>query len=589
VPVNVAGDNDSMTTPQLPAWAAEMRDLFRSGAAAQFLLHGSVFDVVPHDGKLLSLPAFLEQAMFASYDVVLRYDRSRGVRATRGGDDWGDWIQNALGRDAQTQTLLREPGSALELIDRYLLRTLNLQALPGGAAGKPKRIAVIVEFAEFVVPRGDALQLGGPFAANTVKVLGWANDPAVAQSNIVTVLISEGLHDLNSLVVENPHAAALHVPLPSEADMFAYIKALSTTQFPDLASKSDVPLDVMAARVTGLSRVGARTALSLALGNDKRITAAWLGQIKKELIERECQGLLDFIESPFTLDNVAGLEAVKAWLREDTELLKRGALRALPMGYLFAGRIGTGKTFLVQCWAGELGIPCVVFKNFRDRWVGATESNLEKIFAILRALGQVVVFVDEADQAAGKREGGDGDSGLSGRVYSMLAKEMSDTRNRGRIIWVFATSRPDLLEVDLKRQGRLDVHIPLFPPETPQEREALLLAIAKKLKFPLTAEDLPPFTDGVTLGGNELEGVLVRALRVHELSAASPDAPKRPIKEILMELVREVRPNPHTRKLEYMDLVAVKECTDVRFLPPRFRDLTPEELEARIDELRRFV
>ena len=134
----------------------------------------------------------------------------------------------------------------------------------------------------------------------------------------------------------------------------------------------------------------------------------------------------------------------------------------------------------------DSGIPCVVFKNFRDRWVGATESNLEKIFAMLRALGQVVVFVDEADQAAGKREGGDGDSGLSGRVYSMLAKEMSDTRNRGRIIWVFATSRPDLLEVDLKRQGRLDVHIPLFPPETAEERNALLLAIAKKLKFPLT-------------------------------------------------------------------------------------------------------
>ncbi len=281
------------------------------------------------------------------------------------------------------------------------------------------------------------------------------------------MLISEGLHDLNSLVVENPHAAALHIPLPGEADMLAYVQTLATTQFPDLASKSDVPLETLAARVTGLSRVGARTAISLALGNDKRITAAWLGQIKKELIERECQGLLDFVESPFTLDHVAGLDAVKAWLREDTELLKRGALRALPMGYLIAGRIGTGKTFLVQCWAGELGIPCVVFKNFRDRWVGATESNLEKIFAILRALGQVVVFVDEADQAAGKREGGDGDSGLSGRVYSMLAKEMSDTQNRGRIVWVFATSRPDLLEVDLKRQGRLDVHIPLFPPETP--------------------------------------------------------------------------------------------------------------------------
>ena len=116
--------------------------------------------------------------------------------------------------------------------------------------------------------------------------------------------------------------------------------------------------------------------------------------------------MLEFIESPFTLDNVAGHDAVKEWLRQDTALLKRGALRALPMGYLISGRIGTGKTFLVQCWAGEIGIPCVVLKNFRDRWVGATESNLEKIFAVLRAVGQVVVFVDEADQAAGEREGG---------------------------------------------------------------------------------------------------------------------------------------------------------------------------------------
>jgi hypothetical protein len=139
--------------------------------------------------------------------------------------------------------------------------------------------------------------------------------------------------------------------------------------------------------------------------------------------------------------------------------------------------------------------------------------------------------------------------------------------------------------VDLKRQGRLDVHIPLFAPQTPDEQAALLLAIARKLKFPLTAGDLPPFADGQLLGGNELEGVLVRALRLHELS----DEPRRPIREILADVLKEVRPSPHTRKLEYMDLVAVKECTDARFLPPRYRELTPEELETQIDALRRFV
>jgi AAA+ superfamily predicted ATPase len=572
----------------LPAWAAEMRELFKSGSVSQFLVHGNIFDFIPAETasgrRLLSLKSFLEEVMFETYDVILHYDRGRGIRAGRGNEDWGEWLKQVLGDQSLTFAQTREPGIAMELIDRYLLRTLNLQALQGKDAGT-RKIAVIIDFSEFVVPRGDAIQLGGAFSANVVKVLGWANDPAVLQSNIITVLLTEGLHDLNELVVDNPHAATLRIPLPDESEMSEYLQTLIATTFPELPSMCEVPLDVLGQRLTGLSRVGARTLLGTALKNKRTITAPWLSEMKKDRIERECQGLLEFIESRFTLDNIAGLDAVKAWLREDTQLLKRNLLHALPMGYLISGRIGTGKTFLVQCWAGELGIPCVVFKNFRDRWVGATESNLEKIFSVLRALGQVVVFVDEADQAAGKREGGDSDSGLSGRIYAMLAKEMSDTRNRGRILWVFATSRPDLLEVDLKRQGRLDVHIPLFPPETPQEMHALLIAVASKLKFPLAESDLPELAGDLKLGGNEIEGVLVRALRIHELS---PE-PRRPLKEVLAEVMREVRPSAHTRKLEYMDLIAVKECTDSRFLPERFRTMTPEELESRIEQLRRFV
>jgi hypothetical protein len=627
-----------------------MRDLFRSGSVAQFLLHGNIFDVVPHNGRLLSLKAFLEEAMFSGYDSVLHYDRSRGIRATRGQEDWSAWVRQAVG-DSLNMSQMREPGAALELLDRYLLRTLNLQALqqqtaaaqqaaaqpaaPSGGTSPlaaplpslpsltstgssttrttlrpgfsptdvispaaaqaaadraPRKIAVIVDFAEFVVPRGDAIQLGGPFSANIVKVLGWANDPAILQSNIVIVLLVENLHDLNSLVVDNPHASAIALPLPGEREMTEYVQTLATTLFPDLAAQSDVPLAQLGQRLTGLSRVGARTVLALALRNNERITTAWLTRMKKDLIERECQGLLEFIESSLTLDHLAGQEPIKAWLREDTALLRKGALNALPMGYLIAGRIGTGKTFLVTCWAGELGIPCVVFKNFRDRWVGATESNLEKIFAVLRAIGQVVVFVDEADQAAGKREGGGDDSGLSGRVYAMLAKEMSDTRNRGRIVWVFATSRPDLVEVDLKRQGRLDVHIPLFPPETPAEMRELFLAVAKKLKVPLTNDDLPALSEGLRLGGNEIEGILVRALRVFELAPdAQPDKPKPALRDILANVIAEVRPSAHTRKLEYMDLVAVKECTDARFLPARFREMSFDAIDARINELRPYI
>lgn len=598
----------------LPEWAERMRELFRSGAVSQFILHGNVFDVVAHAGagttpglnpgagastksgagataveKAAAAPAdhrlpqslkqFLNDVMFGAYDVVLHYDRGHGIRALKGGEDWGEWLQQ-LGAGASIDQT-RPPAAALELIDRYLLRSLHLQAMRGTS----RRIAVMIEFAEFVVPNGDPLQLGGDFSANVVKVLSWANDPAILQANIVTVLIAEALNDVNDLVTRNPHAAALHVALPNEAEMRAHIDALIAGEWKDLPARCEVSIETLARRLTGLSRVGARTAVNLALRNEQKITSVWLSRIKKETIERECQGLIEFLESPYTLESVAGHDAVKAWLREDAELLKRGALQALPMGYLIAGRIGTGKTFIVSCWAGELGIPCVVLKNFRDRWVGATESNLEKIFAILRALGQVVVFVDEADQAAGKREGGSSDSGLSGRVYGMLAKEMSDTRNRGRILWVFATSRPDLLEVDLKRQGRLDVHIPLFPPETAGEVRVMLMAMARKLKAPMTEADIPPIDDPGRFAGSELEGVLVRALRAHTL--APPPAP--PFKDTLAAVLAEVRPNANTRKLEYMDMVAVKECTDARFLPARYRDLSLAEIERRIEDLRPYI
>ncbi len=594
----------------LPGWAQEMRDLFRSGAISQFILYGNIFDLVPapappvlspvlpRPAPLRPLKSFLEEVMFAQFDVVIHYDRGKGIRPTKGAEDFGDWLESLSDDDKPMLQRAREPARALEIIDRYLLRTLNLRAVAkdgrSGAGGKvPDKIAVIIDFAQFVVPAGNALQLGGDFAANIVKALTWANDPAILQSNIVTVFLTEQLNDLNDLIVNNPHPGKLKIPLPDDQDMLEYLQVLQGPGgvFPDLAQRSEVPLEMLARRLTGLSRVGARTLIGQALNNGKTLTSSWLTRMKKEAIERETNGLLEFLESPFTLDNLSGSDAIKDWLRQDATLLKKGAINSLPMGYLISGRIGTGKTFMVNCWAGELGIPCVVFKNFRDKWVGATESNLEKIFAILRALGQVVVFVDEADQMTGKRDGGGDDSGLSGRVYAMLAKEMSDTRNRGKILWVFATSRPDLLEVDLKRPGRLDVHFPLFPPQTPAEMKNLFVSVAKKFKFPLPESEIPDMPLGLTLAGNEIESLLVRVLRQYELApGGGPGEPPKPsLRSLLEGTLSGTRANPNTKKLEYMDLAAVKECTDSAFLPEPYRELAIDQIDRRMAELKPYV
>ena len=193
------------------------------------------------------------------------------------------------------------------------------------------------------------------------------------------------------------------------------------------------------------------------------------------------------------------------------------------------------------------------------------------------------MFVDEADQATGKRDSGSTDSGLSGRVYAMLAKEMSDTQNRGKIVWVFATSRPDLLEVDLKRPGRLDVHIPLFPPQNAEERAELFKAMCRKLK--INARNLPDIPDTMeNIGGNEMEAMLVRASRMYDLQGTTKSG-RKSYATVLGEVFVDFRPMAHRAKLEFMDLVAVKECTDVRFLPEEYRTLSQEDLDTRLEQL----
>lgn len=161
----------------------------------------------------------------------------------------------------------------------------------------------------------------------------------------------------------------------------------------------------------------------------------------------------------------------------------------MPKGYLLCDPVGTGKTFMVECLAGEARVPVVKLKNFRNKWVGSTEGNLERIFRLLQAFGRCYVFVDEAVQAIGRRDSDGNDSGISGRIYSMLAEEMGNSNSRSKLIWILASSRPDLIEVDLKRPGRIDVKIALFPTTNTRESFNLIRTLCTKREVKLEDAD----------------------------------------------------------------------------------------------------
>lgn len=235
------------------------------------------------------------------------------------------------------------------------------------------------------------------------------------------------------------------------------------------------------------------------------------------------------------------------------------------MGYLICGPVGTGKTFLAECYAGSIGIPCVVLRNFRSKYVGETEGNLQQVLTVLRSLGPVVVIVDEADAALGNRRA-EGDSGTSARVFSMIAAQMGDTRYRGKIIWMLLTSRPDLLPIDLKRQGRAEVHIPLMYPRKDAEIKAMFAAMARKNKLRIDPQAVPPVDASRRLTGADIESIVLAARRLC-LAAGREEISGDDLRQALDDFV----PSAQGLEKEMQEIAAVLECTQRSFLPEEYQ------------------
>ncbi len=545
----------------LPPWAREIIDLYESGACAQFILHGNVEDrlFLPLPGtasKLVSLNEFLRDRLLASFDVVISYDLGNGIRVEKGGDRFAEWPPAR-----QEATLAKAPREAFVILTHYLRFCANIGQLK---PDKITRVAVIVRDAGLIVP-----PTGGganyELSAIASQLREWAADDTLARQHCATFLLTENLNDLHPLVARNPQSACIAIPLPQQAELLPALNHLGTL-YPIPLQPFTPDFAEPAAALTGATLSSIETLLQTRQHHAEKLTPLDLARLKKDLVEKDAQGLIEFIKTDRTLDDLHGQTAIKNWLRQDIALWRAGDLAALPMGYLFCGPVGTGKTFMVECLAGEAGVPVVKMKNFRDKWVGSTESNLEKIFRLLDALGRCIVFVDEADQALGRRSADSGDSGVSGRVYGMMAERMSDSRNRGRILWALATSRPDLVEVDLKRPGRVDVKIPIFPTATAEEGYQLIRSLAKRRGVelaPILPESFRPMIPDLLTPG-AAEALSVKLYRTLKTAPTEPE-------QALTTALRDYQPPVPPAIILAQIALAVAEATDLSFVPERFR------------------
>jgi AAA+ superfamily predicted ATPase len=561
----------------LPLWARDLSEKYYSRSYAVFVLYGNVRDMIPlrqpQGMQFLSLDQFLAGALFGQRDLVLHYDR--GGLSFGNPDTQTDFRRALEGYDSFHGTsfarggLPRSPDAVLNILDNYL----RLRIADG------RKIALVLDFAETIAPASDVSNMSAEDRNSLVILNRWARNPDFLAADVTICLVSENQSELNQGIVRNPGVASIQVPLPEEQERLEFVQ--SQLSGGPLPAGSDVSDAVLAKLGAGLKRVQLQSLISHATQNRQPLTLKFLTDRKKDLIEAESGGLLEFVQSRFDLSYVAGNDQAKKKLQDAATAIHAGNTDVLPMGYVICGPVGTGKTFITTCFAGEVGIPAVTLKNFRSMWQGQTEGNLERVLNLLKAMSPIAVIVDEADAQLGDRSSS-GDSGVSNRVFGQIAQFMGNTELRGKVIWFLLTCRPDLLPVDLKRQGRAEEHIALFYPDTPEERRALLRAMQKKARMAAFSSDLEDFflSHATHLSGADIEAVLVRS-RMRAALRNKSDVEQEDVKATLEDFI----PPSYPTEVDLQNIVAVLECTSKSLLPKQYRDADRAELIRRVNEL----
>ena len=565
---------------QLPVWADQVRRRYEGGVASVFCFCANTRDLQPLSGKYLPFSRFLVQAFTGGKSLVLSYSIRSGLTA---GDaamerDFVTFLQvyfslagldelKVLLRDGNLHPLIQEklknPAFALPLLERML------ESRSG--------VALIIDEIESIAPHNDLSHLSLDDRRNLSILRSWAENPRLRTQDSFVFWVSENLSEVNQrLRAGTPNLDIAEVPFPSYDDRLTFIRS----ELQGEAVKLELSDEQLSAVTAGLTLNYVQAFFTEARRSGGAITLDEVRQRKEEIFRDEYGGLLRVQEPTHGLDAVAGMEAAKKMLRVVVGILRGGNRQDAPMGIGLCGPPGTGKTYMAKALAKEAGLPFVEVGNVRGSYVGESERNADKVISLLRSMVPVIVFYDEIDQAYGQR-GESGDSGVGQRLWAKFSTFMADSALRGLMLTFWATNRPDLLDEATKRPDRGgDLKIPVF--FATEDPEAVLRISAQRRKFQLAEFDWTPILEKVPgYSPAELNAVLTQA-RWFALEEGKS----------VLEFAHVLRgaetftPSRNDQMIEYMEVLAVLECTDQRLLSEKYQALTRADLLARSRELR---
>ena len=510
-----------------------------------FILHGNIYDFVDNAGNDLPIRKVLascyddniqkslnpnavsdnKEAGVQSARRVSQKTRIMAFYNTSTGLDFPDpkskamWIETfkqVLGEDViedmgKTYFEPKSPEAAMKLLNDWFViskKTLadnKIKLQQDQALQRELCLTLVFTDSDSLFPRGDIANLGMDRGA-IVNIRNWAQDKAIGDRNRI-ILMTRHLSDIHESI-RGELAVSHIVRKPNLQDRTEWLSNFETniknrvtkdgpltigenTNVTGIDLACDFSLQEFALQSAGMNRRQIKDVILNSWRNQIPVDFPLVQERKKRALEDEYGGMIDIKEPSFGFELIGGHEHFKDFCQwKIIKPLRSGNKKLCARGALMTGPPGTGKTMAAWALAKEAGVNFIIvdFGKVFGGLVGETESNTRKLIEAIEAAAPCVVFGDELDSVFSSGRQSAGDSGTSARVFNSLMTWLSDPGRVGKVVFLAATNRPELLDAALIRAGRMDVKIPMLPPAKgdAQGRWAILKSQTHKHKIVLS-------------------------------------------------------------------------------------------------------
>ncbi|MEK7192002.1 MAG: ATP-binding protein [Patescibacteria group bacterium] len=551
-------------------------DVVRQRESHALIISGNIYDQISFNSqKFPDLFGFFVSLTEKKFPQIVAYDLFSGTRVIRGSEKA---IAKAMGIKSEPDPKEKDDDNAKLIAALKKSKMVGQSALPvnpleamaafdqlfRNADSQPT--AVVIEYPDALMPAQMANLNVQSSKVLCIAIAKWARDLKIREKGHLVVLLCRRAADLEEMVLDrNFDILQIRCPKPDLADRQStletkgFSKELTETISKISSGLSLKELERLSAQINPKARF------------DEIASEVFF--YKQKILRDEYGDVLEIMRPQNGFESIGGLEKPIAKLKKVAESMRQGKTSLAPQGILFMGPPGTGKTVLAEAFAKEAGLNFVKSRDIKSMWVGESERRMSKFLDALKDLEPVVVFIDEFDQNQGQRGGFDGDSGVSRNLFKKMLEVMSDTSLRGKVLWILATNRPDLIDPAMKRPGRCDMRIPFLQPDV---KQLALICQAAFRQYPDIRSNIKDWTayakkcDGYT--GADMVEVVRRAwehANEKERSAI--------IAEDMDWACEDYRPQVSDwPQVMRMSLLALVECSSESLMPDNWKEIAGE-------------